>query len=63
LALRLSIQVFFHSGGISIDSNRVDGNLQSRENCPRPTGSGDVVQGNKEDQCRRLQVDRERHNV
>jgi hypothetical protein len=48
------IQVFSHSGGIAIGSNRVDGNLQCKENSPRPTGSGNIVQGNKEDQCRRL---------
>jgi hypothetical protein len=48
------IQVFSHSGGIAINSNRVDGNLQCKGNSPRPTGSGNIVQGNKEDQCRRL---------
>ena len=34
--------------------NRVDGNLQCKENSPRPTGGGNVVEGSKEDQCRRL---------
>jgi hypothetical protein len=48
------IQVFSHAGGISISSNRVGGNLQCKENSPAPTGGGNVVQGNKEDQCRRL---------
>jgi hypothetical protein len=48
------IQVFSHSGGIAIGSNRVDGNLQCKGNSPRPTGSNNIVQGNKEDQCRRL---------
>lgn len=48
------IQVFSHSRGISIVNNRVDGNLQCKGNSPAPTGSGNVVQGNKEDQCRRL---------
>lgn len=52
--VNVDIQVFSHSGGIAIGSNRVDGNLQCKESSPRPTGSGNVVQGNKEDQCRRL---------
>ena len=30
---------------------RVDGNLQCKENRPAPSGSRNVVQGNKEDQC------------
>ena len=53
-SVNADIQVFLHSGGIAIGSNRVDGNLQCKENSPRPTGSGNIVQGNKEDQCRRL---------
>ena len=48
------IQVFSHDDGIRIVSNRVDGNLQCKENSPAPTGSGNIVQGNKEDQCKRL---------
>jgi hypothetical protein len=48
------IQVFSHRNGISITSNRIDGNLQCKGNRPAPTGGGNVVQGNKEDQCRRL---------
>ena len=48
------VQVFSHRNGIAIGSNSVDGNLQCKENVPAPTGSGNVVQGNKEDQCRRL---------
>ncbi len=48
------IQVFSHRNGIAIVNNRVDGNLQCKENVPRPTGGGNIVQGNKEDQCRRL---------
>ncbi len=49
-----SIQVFKNTGGALIASNRVDGNLQCKENSPAPTGGGNVVQGNKEDQCARL---------
>jgi hypothetical protein len=53
-AVKGDIQVFSHGRGISITNNRVDGNLQCKGNSPAPTGSGNVVQGNKEDQCRRL---------
>jgi hypothetical protein len=48
------IQAFQNSGGVRISSNRIDGNLQCKANSPRPTGGGNIVQGNKEDQCRRL---------
>jgi hypothetical protein len=48
------IQVFSHSGKVDISSNRVGGNLQCKENSPAPTGGNNIVQGNKEDQCRRL---------
>jgi hypothetical protein len=49
-----SIQVFQNTGGVTIADNRVDGNLQCEENRPAPVGGGNVVQGNKEDQCARL---------
>ena len=48
------IQVFSHAGGIDITNNSVDGNLQCKENNPAPTGGGNIVQGNKEDQCKKL---------
>ena len=48
------VQYFTNRGTITIRSNRIDGNLQCKENQPAPTGGGNVVQGNKEDQCRRL---------
>ena len=48
------VQFFTNDGAISIRSNRIDGNLQCKENRPAPTGGGNVVQGNKEDQCARL---------
>jgi hypothetical protein len=48
------VQYFENRGTISITSNRIDGNLQCKENSPRPTGGGNIVQGNKEDQCARL---------
>lgn len=51
-----NVQVFGNRGGttIVVDANRIDGNLQCKENAPAPTGGGNVVQGSKEDQCRRL---------
>jgi hypothetical protein len=49
-----SIQVFRNTGGVQLSRNRIDGNLQCKENRPAPTGGGNVVQGNKEDQCARL---------
>jgi len=46
------VQAFQNSGGVRIYNNRIDGNLQCKANSPRPLGSGNVVDGNKEDQCR-----------
>lgn len=46
------VQAFQNSGGVRIYSNRIDGNLQCKANSPRPSGAGNVVDGNKEDQCR-----------
>jgi hypothetical protein len=48
------VQYFTNRGTITIRSNRIDGNLQCKENQPAPTGGGNVVRGNKEDQCSRL---------
>jgi predicted acyltransferase (DUF342 family) len=48
------LQSFQNRGGVLIQSNRIDGNLQCKENRPAPTGGGNIVQGNKEDQCARL---------
>jgi hypothetical protein len=41
--------------GVTMSLNRIDGNLQCKENSPRPVAGKNVVQGNKEDQCRSLQ--------
>lgn len=49
-----SVQVFQNTGGVRLAQNKIDGNLQCKENRPAPTGGGNVVQGNKEDQCARL---------
>lgn len=48
------VQVFSNRGGVFISNNRIDGNLQCKSNTPPPTGGGNVVQGQKEDQCARL---------
>jgi hypothetical protein len=48
------IQLFSNNGRFEVRRNRVDGNLQCKSNNPRPIGGGNIVQGNKEDQCRRL---------
>jgi hypothetical protein len=49
-----NLQAFQNTGGVEIRNNRIDGNLQCKENRPAPVGGGNIVQGNKEDQCRRL---------
>lgn len=49
-----NVQVFQNSGGVEIQGNTIDGNLQCKENIPAPLGGGNIVHGNKEDQCRQL---------
>lgn len=49
-----SVQAFQNTGGVEISDNFIDGNLQCKENDPAPTGGGNEVQGNKEDQCANL---------
>lgn len=46
-----NLQAFQNSGGVSIISNTIDGNLQCKQNFPPPTGGGNIVMGNMEDQC------------
>ncbi len=49
------VQLFTNRTGTKrLTGNRIDGNLQCKENAPAPVGSRNVVGGNKEDQCRRL---------
>jgi len=48
------VQYFENRGVIVVSRNRIDGNLQCKENRRRPTGGGNRVQGVKEDQCARL---------
>jgi len=47
------VQLFDNRGALA-SRNRIDGNLQCKSNVPAPTGGGNVVGGNKEDQCARL---------
>lgn len=49
-----NVQAFQNTGGVEISDNVIDGNLQCKENRPAPTGGGNVVHGEKEDQCARL---------
>lgn len=49
-----SVQAFQNVGGLEIRRNTIDGNLQCKANSPPPTGGGNIVGGNKEDQCARL---------
>lgn len=48
-----NLQAVKNRGGLSINQNTIDGNLQCKENNPPPTGCGNIVKGSKEDQCAR----------
>lgn len=48
-----SLQAFQNMGGASFVNNRMNGNMQCKENVPAPTGSGNRSPS-KEDQCARL---------
>jgi len=49
-----NVQAFQNTGGVRIRGNTIDGNLQCKENRPRPVGGNNTVKGSKEDQCSRL---------
>lgn len=49
-----NVQAFQNTGGVEIRGNRIDGNLQCKENRPAPVGGNNIVDGNKEDQCAKL---------
>jgi len=53
-AVNGSVQVVANRGGAEIATNTIDGNLQCKENAPPPTGGGNLVHGNAEDQCEAL---------
>ena len=46
------VQFFSNPGGFSVWNNRIDGNLQCKSNGTPRSGDGNIVHGNKEDQCR-----------
>jgi len=46
-----NLQAFQNTGSLSIFNNTIDENLQCKANTPPPTGGGNIVGGNKEDQC------------
>lgn len=52
--VKQDVQYFENRGTISITGNRINGNLQCKANNPRPNGGGNIVGGNKQDQCARL---------
>ena len=49
-----SVGVSSNQGVVEISRNLIDGNLDCRDNAPPPTGGGNVVRGNAEDQCESL---------
>jgi hypothetical protein len=49
-----NVQAFQNTGGVEISDNLIDGNLQCKANNPPPTGGGNIVQGEKQDQCAKL---------
>jgi hypothetical protein len=49
-----NVQAFQNTGGVEIRRNRIDGNLQCKENDPAPVGGNNIVGGSKEDQCEDL---------
>jgi hypothetical protein len=46
-----NVQVIGNQAHAEIYRNAIDGNLQCKENSPRPSGGSNRVRGNKEDQC------------
>lgn len=48
-----NLQAFQNTGAVRLEGNRMNGNLQCKENMPAPTGAGNVAPS-KEDQCARL---------
>jgi hypothetical protein len=48
-----NVQVVKNSGGVTLERNRIDGNLQCKENEPAPVGGRNLA-SSKEDQCAAL---------
>lgn len=51
------VQPNFNTGGVTINSNIIGGNLQCEGNDPAPTGGGNTVHGDAEGQCAALTGD------
>jgi cytoskeletal protein CcmA (bactofilin family) len=49
-----NVQVFENRVRFSIYGNRIYGDLQCKDNFPPPVGGNNMVEGDKEDQCRRF---------
>lgn len=49
-----NVQAFQNEGGVAIYQNTIDANLQCLANTPAPVGGGNIVQGEKQDQCEDL---------
>ena len=49
------VQAFANLGGVRVQDNVINGNLQCKENAPAPLGGNNRVSGNREDQCANLQ--------
>lgn len=47
-----NVQVFDNRVRFAIYGNRIFGDLQCKDNYPRPVGGNNMVEGDKEDQCR-----------
>ena len=48
-----NVQIKQNLGGVSVNGNRINGNLECQANQPAPTGSGNTA-ALKTDQCRAL---------
>jgi hypothetical protein len=48
------VQLFENDGALVVSTNRINGNLQCKVNDSDPSGGGNVVGGNAEDQCEGL---------
>ncbi len=54
LTVRGNVELDGNNGSARLSDNRVDGDLSCQDNTPAPTGGGNTVSGNREEQCRGL---------
>jgi putative cofactor-binding repeat protein len=52
--IRGTLRADDNTGGVEIADNRIGNNLQCEGNDPAPTGGGNLVRGDKQDQCETL---------